>query len=156
MADGYIMKIREKIGHSPLVVACASVIIYDESRGILLQNRKDNRGWSHHGGSIEPNESAEEAAKRELFEEIGLQAGQMQLYTVASGPEQHFFYPNGDEVHIVNAVFTCKDFSGKIILEESEVTDCQWFAFDQLPENISSSTKSIILQFAQEMLSKNG
>lgn len=39
------------------------------------------------------NETVAEAAKRELFEEVGLSAGYMELYTVASGADQHFSIP---------------------------------------------------------------
>lgn len=152
MAEGYIMELRKKIGHVPLVVASASVIVYDEERGLLLQRRSDNGKWCYHGGSIEPGETAEEAAKRELFEEIGLKANKLELYTVASGEEQHFSYPNDDEVHIVDVVFKCNDFSGTLHLEPEEVTDCQWFAFDQLPENLTQPTRTPITQFAQAML----
>ena len=90
MAEGYVMDLRKKIGHVPMVIACASLIIYDENRGILLQKRADNGKWCYHGGSVEPNEKVEEAAKRELYEEVGLKAGKINLYTVASGTEQHF------------------------------------------------------------------
>ncbi|CAM3089217.1 NUDIX domain-containing protein [Lactococcus hircilactis] len=152
MAEGYIMALRQKIGHVPLVVACASVIIYDENKGILLQKRKDNGSWCYHGGSIEPGETAKQAAQRELFEEVGLHAQKMNLYTVASGADQHFKYPNGDEVHIVDTVFTCSDFSGAIQLESSEVSDCQWFYWDELPENINLPTKEPIINFVKEHL----
>ena len=153
MTDGYIMNLRERIGHIPMVIACASVIVYDEQRGMLLQKRKDNGKWCYHGGSIEPNETAEAAARRELFEETGLVADEMSLYDIASGPDQHFSYPNGDEVHIVDVVYLCKNFSGELNLEQSEVVDCQWFAFDHLPE-INLPTKAPTLKFAKEMLEK--
>lgn len=154
MADGYIMDLRKKVGHVPMVIACASVIIFDRSRGILLQKRKDNGQWCYHGGSIEPGETAYEAASRECFEEIGLTPDEMTLYTVASGEEQHFFYPNGDEVYIIDSVFVCYHFSGEIKLEESEVVDARWFALDQLPEQITQATRTPILQFAREILTK--
>lgn len=154
MADGYMMNLREKIGHIPMVIACASVITYDPEKGILLQRRKDNGTWCYHGGSIEPGETAQEAASRELFEEVGLRAGEMELYTVVSGEEQHFFYPNGDEVYIVDTVFICQDFSGNLKIEEAEVSDVRCFAFDNLPENLMPSTRTPLLKFAKEM-SKN-
>ncbi|GBG96396.1 NUDIX hydrolase [Lactococcus termiticola] len=152
MAEGYVMDLRKKIGHIPMVIACASVITYDEEKGILLQRRKDNGNWCYHGGSIEPGETAQEAAAREMLEEVGLKAGKMELYDVVSGEEQHFFYPNGDEVYIIDSVYLCKDFEGDLKLEAAEVTDVQWFAFDDLPENLMPSTKTPIQKFAKEML----
>jgi len=152
MAEGYVMDLRKKIGHIPLVIACASVITYDEEKGIFLQRRKDNGSWCYHGGSIEPGERAEDAAAREMLEEVGLKAGMMELYGVYSGEEQHFFYPNGDEVYIIDSVYLCKDFTGDLKLEESEVLEARWFAFDALPEDIMGSTATPIHEFAKEML----
>ncbi|WP_374284912.1 NUDIX hydrolase [Lactococcus sp.] len=156
MAEGYIMELREKIGHIPLVIACASVIIYDEKKGLLLQKRVDNGTWCYHGGSIEPGETAQEAAKRELFEETGLIAGQMTLFTVASGEEQHFFYPNGDEVYIIDSVFICQDFSGHHELEASEVSDLKWFSLDELPENLNQPTQTPTKEFVTHIKNKHG
>ncbi|WP_285013164.1 NUDIX hydrolase [Lactococcus garvieae] len=150
MSEGYVLDLRKVLGPRPLVVACASIIIYNEE-GILLQKRKDTGCWSYHGGSIEPGETAEEAASRELFEEIGLTVENMELFTVCSGEEQHFCYPNGDEVHVVATVYVSQDFSGQMVFEESEVLDAQWFAFDQLPENIMPSTRTPLLEFAKKM-----
>ena len=151
MAEGYVMNLREKVGHIPMVIACASLITYDPEKGILLQRRKDNGCWTYHGGSIEPGETAEEAARRETFEEVGLTVTGLELYSVASGEEQHFFYPNGDEVYVIDAVFISKDFTGELKLEASEVLDAQWFAFDALPENLSPATKTPLLNFARKM-----
>ncbi|EKF50869.1 NUDIX hydrolase [Lactococcus garvieae] len=154
MSEGYVLDLRKILGSRPLVVACASLIIYNED-GILLQKRKDTGNWSYHGGSIEPGETSEEAASRELFEEVGLTVESMDLFTVCSGEEQHFCYPNGDEVHVIDIVYASNDFTGQMILEESEVLDAKWFPFDQLPENIMTSTKTPLLNFAKQMLEQN-
>jgi hypothetical protein len=34
-------------------------------------------------------------------------------------------------------VFVCRDFSGELKQQESEVTELHWFDIDALPENIS-------------------
>lgn len=119
MAEGYIMELREKIGHTPLVIACTSVIIYDEKKGLLLQKRVDNGTWCYHGGTIEPGETAQEAAKRELFEETGLTAGRMTLFTVASGEEQHFFYPRATRsISLIRFLFV-KIFQDNLSLKQA-------------------------------------
>ncbi|MEY8457896.1 NUDIX hydrolase [Lactococcus ileimucosae] len=151
MSEGYVLDLRKILGPRPLVIACASLIIYNDE-GILLQKRKDTGCWSYHGGSIEPGETAEEAARRELFEELGLTVSDMELFTVCSGEEQHFCYPNGDEVHIVDVVYTSKEFSGEIFLESSEVIDARWFPFEQLPKDIMPSTQTALLNFAKKMI----
>ncbi|MEY8538680.1 NUDIX hydrolase [Lactococcus muris] len=151
MSEGYVLDLRKILGPRPLVIACASLIIYN-NEGMLLQKRKDTGCWSYHGGSIEPGETAEEAARREVFEEIGLTVGDMELFTVCSGEAQHFCYPNGDEVHIVDVVYTSNEFSGAILLEASEVTDARWFPFEQLPKDVMPSTQAALLNFAKKMM----
>ncbi|PCR99526.1 ADP-ribose pyrophosphatase [Lactococcus fujiensis JCM 16395] len=148
------MELRKKVGHIPMVIACASVIIYDDDKGLFLQKRVDNGNWCYHGGSVEPGETVLEAAKRELFEETGLTAHRMKLYSVASGEEQHFFYPNGDEVYIIDTIFICDDYSGQVKLEKKEVSDLRWFEYDKLPENINPATKTPTIAFAKEQILK--
>lgn len=68
--SSYIMDLRKLVGHKPILQVGASVIVEDSDGRILLQKRKDNHCWGYAGGSVELDERVEEAAKRELFEEI--------------------------------------------------------------------------------------
>ena len=71
--SNYIMDLRKVVGHVPLLQAGASIIVENENGQVLLEKRTDNHQWGYAGGSIELGETVEEAAKRELFEEMGLQ-----------------------------------------------------------------------------------
>ncbi|MED1941123.1 NUDIX domain-containing protein [Cytobacillus firmus] len=71
---GYVMDLRKIVGSRPLVITGASVIILDENNRLLLQLRKDNNCWGLAGGSLEPGETLEDVAKREMLEETGLTA----------------------------------------------------------------------------------
>lgn len=146
--NGYIRTMREIIGHKPLVICGASVIVIRDGR-LLLQKRADNGTWGYHGGCLEPGENPEEAARRELFEETGLKARSMQLFGTFSGPDQHFVYPNGDEVYVVDTVFLCREFDGEPRADHSEVADLKWFPIVKLPENLGSPIKGILLDFVK-------
>lgn len=134
---GYVRDIRQKIGRDPLLVVGASVILTDSRGRLLLQRRADNGCWGYHGGCVELGECVEDTARRELLEETGLAAGRMTLLGVFSGPEMAYTYPNGDMVSIVDVVFLCREYSGTLHRQESEVAELRFFAPDDVPENIS-------------------
>lgn len=135
---GYIMDLRACVGHRPLIQVGASVFIEDEQGRVLLQLRTDNRQWSFSAaGSMEPGEAPEETARRELLEETGLTAHTLELYGVYAGPEEHYFYPNGDEVYNVEFAYTCRDWSGTLVCQAGEVEDLRFFALDRLPDGLS-------------------
>ena len=154
MSD-YIMDLRKIVGHRPLLSPGASVIIEDAEGRILLELRHDNRCWGYAGGAVEMDEVVEDAARRELLEETGLIAGKLELFGVFSGPESHFYYPNGDEVSYVEIVYTCRDWRGELRPQAGEVDELRWFAAHELPEDLSPTTARVIRQWAAEKL-KNG
>ena len=78
----------------------------------------------------------------------GLVAGALTLFGVYSGPESHFYYPNGDEVSYVEIVYLCRDYSGELRPQPDEVDELRWFAADALPENISPSIRRGLLDWA--------
>ena len=57
---------------------------------------------------------------------------------IFSGKELHYVYPNGDEVSNVDIVYLCKDFSGTLTCQKSEVDALQFFAVHEIPEDIVS------------------
>lgn len=134
---GYVSELRKYVGHKPILHPAASVIAEDGNGRILLQKRADNGMWSYCGGAVELFESVEEAAARELLEETGLTAHGLELFGVFSGKEQHYIYPNGDEVCTIDIVYICRSFSGELRCQPEEVTELKFTDIDRLPENIS-------------------
>jgi 8-oxo-dGTP pyrophosphatase MutT (NUDIX family) len=132
---GYIMNLRRYVGHSPLIMCASPVIVENAAGEILLQRRRDNGMWGCSGGALELGESFEDCAKRELFEETGLTAHSLELLKVFSGLPPHT-YPNGDIVETVLALYVCRNFTGELKPQTSEVSDLQWFGVNRLPENI--------------------
>lgn len=145
----YIMELRKVVGHRPLLQVGASVIVENENGEVLLQKRADNHCWGYAGGSVELDEVVEDAARRELFEETGLIARKLTLFGVFSGKETHYVYPNGDEVSNVDIVYLCKEYSGQLKMQESEVEALCFFAADHLPENLSPPIRIPLLRWAE-------
>ena len=135
--SGYIMDLRAVVGHRPLLQVGASVIVVDGENRVLLQRRSDNHCWGYAGGSVELDEVVEDAARRELFEETGLIAEQLELFGVFSGKDTHYVYPNGDEVSNVDIVYVCRKYIGELHCQKGEVEELRFFRPDEIPENIS-------------------
>ena len=135
--SGYIMDLRKSVGHRPLLQVGASVIVEDAQGRVLLQLRSDNHCWGYAGGSVDLDEVVEDAAKRELQEETGLIAQELELFGVFSGKDCHYVYPNGDEVSNVDIVYVCRKYSGTLRCQMGEVDELRFFDLDDIPQNIS-------------------
>ena len=147
--SNYIMDLRAIVGHRTLLQVGASVIVEDSQGKILLQLRRDNHCWGYAGGSVELDEDVEEAAKRELYEETGLIANELELFGIFSGKDMHYIYPNGDEVSNIDIVYICKDFSGALRCQENEVNELKFFDRNEIPENISQPNKKALFQWME-------
>lgn len=147
--SGYIMDLRKIVGHRPLLQVGAGVIVENEKGEVLLQKRADNHCWGYAGGSVELDEEVEDAAKRELYEETGLIAREIELFGVFSGPDTHYVYPNGDEVSNVDIVFLCRNYEGTLRCQEGEVEQLRFFPADALPEKLSPPIRKPLLSWAQ-------
>ena len=124
--SGYIMDLRRIVGHRTLIQCAGSVICVNEKGELLLGRRTDNHLWGYSGGSVEIDEAVEDCAKRELFEEMGLVAEELEFFCVNSGPEVHYVYPNGDEVSNFEIVYLCRKYHGEIRRQEEEMEELRF------------------------------
>jgi len=134
-ATGYLGRLRKCVGHDLLLVPAAAACIRDEDGRILLLQRSDGGDlWGFPGGGIEPGERADEAAAREVYEEIGLKIKPVALIGVYSSPEYIFAYANGDEVQPITTFFECRVVGGKLRPHMQEIVGARYFgAGDELP-----------------------
>lgn len=148
---GYILDLRKKIGHAPIIMASGCILIMNSQGQLLLQKRRDNHFWGYPGGSLEPGESFEECAKREAYEETGLECFNLQYFTHSSGSEMHYVYPNGDEVYIAEMVFLCIDYRGNLHVQKTEAEEQRFFDLDDLPNDISPINRKVINLLIEKM-----
>lgn len=142
----YILQLRQYIGHRPILLVGAAILLLDAQDRLLLMKRSDNECWGLPGGASDPGEVIEEAAKREALEETNLEIGEMSLFGVFSGPELYYKYPNGDEVYNVTIMYLSRDWQGEIKLND-EHSEWKWFPANEIPASISPPIKPIIERF---------
>ena len=130
--SGYIMDLRKLVGHRTLIQAAGSAIVVNEKGELLLGRRTDNHLWGYAGGSVEIDERVEDCAARELFEEMGVEAEELEFFMVNSGPEVHYVYPNGDEVSNVEIIYICRKYHGELRAQPEEIEELRFFAPEEI------------------------
>ncbi len=141
----YVKYIREKVGHSQIILNYAGCIVLNEAGEILLQKRRDCGGWGFLGGVAELGESLEEAAVREAFEESGLNVKVDSLFGVYS---KYFNeYPNGDKVQTILTMFLAHAEGGELSEQNNETVDLRYFSPDKVPELFIDQHRDIMADF---------
>ncbi|PEE38678.1 NUDIX hydrolase [Bacillus pseudomycoides] len=143
---GYIEDLRKIIGPRPLNLAGVAVAVLSDQGQILLQKRR-NGIWGVPGGCIELGESTEDAGRREVLEETGIEIGKLNLVGVFSGKEFFVKLPNGDEFYPITIAYMCKEIKGGTLQADgTESLEVKFFNLNQLPESISPFIKKLIQQ----------
>ena len=93
----------------------------------------------------------EDCARRELFEETGLIADEIEFFMVNSGPEVHYVYPNGDEVSNIEIIYVCRKYHGELKRQEEEIEELKFFniAEGEL-DNISPPIRPVVKRFIEQ------
>ena len=119
---------------------CASVFVVDpKTKKMLLVFHKKFHKWVQPGGHIEDNETPEEAALREVYEETGLK---VKLLGRRFPREDDFIRPLGIQcnrnlkgdmhIDIIYAAIPYND--DEVILNKDESLGIGWFTREQLEE----------------------
>ena len=144
MSD-YLKDLRDKTNHMPLLLPHSVVILFNERGEVLLEERSDDGYFDFPGGGIDLKETAEDAAKRELLEETGLEALELEFFKLYSGEITHYVYFNGDEIYGIDVVYCCHKYKGELKPQESEVKSLKFYSLDNMPEKMSIRNKQIII-----------
>ena len=148
---GYMAEMRRLVGHRAIIQCAASVIVIDDEGRLLLGKRTDNHLWGYSGGSVEIDEPAEDCARRELREEMGLTAEELEFFCVNSGPEAHYIYPNGDEVSNFEIVYLCRSYSGALTPADGEMEALCFFRLEEIDlDMISPPIRPVIRRYLEQ------
>lgn len=144
---GYIEDLRKIVGNRPVNLVGVAVAVINENGELLLQQRNDGQ-WGVPGGFIELGESTEEAGRREVLEETGLEIGKLELVGVFSGKQYFVKLPNEDEFYPITIAYVSKEIIGGVLQADGEeTTEAKFFNVNALPEQLNPLIKNLIKQY---------
>ncbi len=135
----------------PAVAADAVVFGFDrkEERTYVLLIRRGKppfeEKWAFPGGFLHMDESAEEACRRELKEETGMEAGHLEQLGAFTDPERD---PRGRILSVAH--YTLVDKNGTALKAGDDAGEARWFSLDELPGLAFDHAE--ILEFALQHL----
>jgi len=118
-----------------------AVVLHEDGKQVLLHQREDFRIWALPGGTIEPDETPEQAAVRESLEETGYEIEIERLIGQYHRPQ----------LNDTRFVYRCCVVGGEAIQSGPETVQVGWFLPGELPRALSPATSEII----NEALSAN-
>ncbi len=134
------MSLDERVCHIPFIQTGSAIIIENENKEILLQERTDRNMWGLPGGCQDLGEQLEETAIREAKEETGLNLNKEDLVLIdtLSGNLRKNSYPNGDIVYNNTSLYLVKILTKDTtnMKGDSETKRLKFFKPTELPDNI--------------------
>ena len=123
-----------RLSHPRFAVTAGAIVTDNRGRVLLLKHRfRPGSGWGMPGGFIEEGEQPEEALRRELREEIGLEIEKLKLFTTRA-------FKNPKQVEIV---FSCQA-AGNTDQLNFEIQKAAWFLPGRITEGVIRRSGELI------------
>jgi 8-oxo-dGTP diphosphatase len=133
------------------VLGVAAVIWNDQREVLLIRRTKEPRKgqWSLPGGKVEFGESLEDAVRREVQEETGLEIALLGLAGIAETMLDASV--GAADLHFVLIDYSARVVSGEAVAA-SDATDATWFSLEAIEElPLWDATKRIVAQSARDV-----
>lgn len=119
---------------SHFTVTVAAVVINEDRRVLLLKHRfREGSGWGIPGGFLGKGEQPEDALRRELREEVGIEVESVEPVLARTVKQ----------ARQVQIIFRCRA-AGEAKPMSIEVEKCEWCAVEQLPDELPPFQRAII------------
>lgn len=123
-----------RLTQEKFTVTAGAVVVDGRGRVLLLKHVfRTGSGWGIPGGFIERGEQPEDAVRRELQEEAGLELERAELaFTrTLARPRQ------------IEIIFCCRP-RGEATAQSLEIKSVKWFALDELPPELTPDQRRLI------------
>ncbi len=120
-------------------VTAGACVLDREGRVLLLKHAfRAGSGWGIPGGFVERGEQPEDALRRELREEVGLEIAAARVAFVRTLARPHQ----------LEIIFCCRA-TGEAHPREREIERAEWYAPAQLPAELSQDQRRLIARALQ-------
>ncbi|MFW9991449.1 MAG: NUDIX domain-containing protein [Candidatus Odinarchaeota archaeon] len=134
---------RKECVEKAILHRAAAILVFNHHRDIFVHKRSSNKEfypdlWDGSvGGAVQWNESYEEAAKRELLEELGI--------TAALTCEAPYKY-RSENLNYNGRIFTCIT-GDQPVLQSLEIKEGKWMLVEDLIVDIQTNPRKYIPDF---------
>jgi ADP-ribose pyrophosphatase YjhB (NUDIX family) len=111
-------------------------VIEHEGRVLLIRHTYGERRWYFPGGAVKRGEEPAAAARREAEEEVGIRLPRLIRLGEFTSTDKHMH----DHVHC----FCGAAPSAEVRVHRGEVREARWFAWGELPEDLSADAVRVI------------
>src|SRR5437763_8618256 len=123
-------------------------VLTDGERVLLVRHTYGRREWDLPGGNVRRSEVAQEAASREMEEELGIRVEHWH----ALGDMLRISYGCRDTLHCFHAELD----DPPLVLNRAELRDARWFPERQLPAKVGRHVRAILARTAAFRASAGG
>ena len=137
------------------VSAGGLVVDASGTKGLLIGRldakdaKRERLLWSLPKGHIEPGETPEQAAIREVREETGIESE----IDKSLGVIYFWFMAGGKRIHKTVHHFLFKEVGGTIAPQVSEVDDVRWFPLEEIVSKLAYPDEKKLIARSKELLS---
>ncbi|MBQ9914036.1 MAG: NUDIX domain-containing protein [Clostridia bacterium] len=131
--------------------SCGAVIFREEEDGkkFLLIRNKRSAHWGFPKGHIEPGETKEETAIREVLEETGVRID------IIPGFVKNSEYSIQGKIEKSVSIFLASTKDSEYKLQEEEIEECGWYNFDNALKVLNYDNDRFILTEAMNFIREN-
>jgi nucleoside triphosphatase len=126
-----------------------ALVVNEKSEVLIVRSSKWNDKFTVPGGHVELGERAEDAIKREVKEETGLDVEPVKLLLV-----QQAIYPKDyhKHQHFMFMDYVCKTQGSEVRLDQRELQDYVWMKpEDALNLDLEEYTRNFVVKYLEEL-----